>query len=46
MDGYLRYKWRFKDEANPANFDHADNRRTMRSAMTLDPTTSFGPGWD
>jgi putative restriction endonuclease len=35
LDGYLRYKWRFKDPDNPANFDHADNR-ALRSAMSMD----------
>jgi putative restriction endonuclease len=34
-DGYLRYKWRFKDPSNPANFDHSDNR-ALRSAMIFD----------
>ena len=33
-DGFLRYKWRFKDPTDPANYSHADNR-AMRSAMEL-----------
>jgi putative restriction endonuclease len=34
IDGYLRYKWRYKDPADPANFGLADNR-AMRAAMTM-----------
>lgn len=31
-DGFLRYKWRFRDPTDPANYSHADNR-AMRVAM-------------
>ena len=31
-DGYLRYKWRFADPADPNNFNRSDNR-AMREAM-------------
>jgi putative restriction endonuclease len=33
-DGYLRYKWRYKDPTDPSNYDLSDNR-AMRSAMRL-----------
>lgn len=31
-DGYLRYKWRYRDVDDPSNYDKADNR-AMRAAM-------------
>lgn len=31
-DGYLRYKWRYKDPNDPTNYDLSDNR-AMRNAM-------------
>jgi putative restriction endonuclease len=33
-DGFLRYKWRFRDPTDPANYSHANNR-AMRAAMEL-----------
>lgn len=33
-DGYLRYKWRYKDAGDPTNFNRADNR-VMRAAMRM-----------
>ena len=32
-DGYLRYKWRFRNPDDPGNYDKADNR-ALRTAMT------------
>ena len=31
-DGFLRYKWRYRDPTDPANYSHSDNR-AMRAAM-------------